>query len=56
MPEDIGVLCSLSGLTGLTSLELQGLVGGEADFAEATRDAMRAAMRSALPGLTNLLV
>jgi Leucine-rich repeat (LRR) protein len=55
LPEDIGVLCSLTGLTGLTGLELQGLVLG-GDYAEATRGAMRAALRSALPGLTNLLV
>jgi hypothetical protein len=58
-PDDVGVICSLSRLTGLTSLEVIGLCEYDAvtkEEIQAARSAALVALSAALPGLTTLRV
>jgi hypothetical protein len=58
-PEDLGALCRLSRLTGLTSLEVTGLCDDDdvsRETVEARRDEALAALSAALPNLTTLRV
>ena len=58
-PVDLGALCRLSRLTGLTSLEVTGLCDDDdvsRETVEARRDEALAALSAALPNLTTLRV